>query len=128
MSLYAYLWGIRLFLLLSLCAWVGIVVAVDPEQAGAVGLWLFFTSFFGVILGSLTLSVTALYRRALGTASAAHHLGGAFRQAFLLSLFAVGLVFLQMKGALTWWDGLLLLAAVLLLELTYRKLATPQGV
>ncbi|MBP9728264.1 MAG: hypothetical protein KBD27_02700, partial [Candidatus Moranbacteria bacterium] len=89
MSLYAYLWGIRLFLLLSLCAWIGIVLAVDPYQAGVVGTGLFFVSLFGTILGSMVLLVTWVYRKALGALGATHHLGRAFRQAFLLSLFLI---------------------------------------
>ncbi len=122
MSLYAYLWGIRLFLLLSFSAWIAIIIAVEPYQAGAVGVGLFFVSFFGTVLGSMTLFVTWIYERSLGTASAAHHLGGAFRQAFLLSLFFVSLMFLQMKQWLTWWDGLLVLVVVLLIEFSFRGL------
>lgn len=126
MSLGAYLWGIRLFLLLSLCAWVSIVVAVDPVQSGGVGVWLFYISLFGSVLGAMTLLVTWMYRRALGMVSAAHYLGGAFRQASLLSLLVVGSVYLQMEHWLTWWDGLLLVAVTLLLELTARWLGHSQ--
>lgn len=124
MSLTAYLWGIRLFLLLSLGAFIGIALSVDPYRAGMVGTWLFFVSLFGVILGSMTLVVTWAYRKGLGEASAAHHLGGAFRQAFLLSLFLETIVFFQMERLLTWWDTLLVLAAVLLLEFTFRRIAS----
>ncbi len=121
MSLYVYLWGIRLFLLLSLCAWIGIVLAVDPSQAGTVGTGLFFISLFGTLLGSMVLLVTWVYRRALGVEGATHHLGGAFRQAFLLALFLVLTIFLQMQQLLTWWDDLLLLSAILLIEFTARR-------
>lgn len=122
MSLSAYLWGIRLFVLLSLAAWLGIVFAIDPEQAGPVGIVLFFISLSALFLSSLTLFMTWVYRRALGATSAAHHLGGAFRQALLLSLFLVTLVFFQMKQMLIWWDVLLLLALMLLIEFSSRHL------
>lgn len=122
MSLSAYLWGIRLFTLLSFCAWLGIVIAVDPSQSGKVGLVLFFSSLFAVLLGVMTLFVTWMYRLGLGIASAAHHLGGAFRQAFLLSLFFLGLVFFQMERVLLWWDALLLLVVILLFEFSFRRL------
>jgi hypothetical protein len=121
MSLSAYLWGIRLFLLLSVCAWVSIVIAVDPSRAGKVGMGLFLLSLFGVILGIMVLSVTWVYRRALGVVGATHHLGGAFRQASFLSLFGIVMVFLHMEQLLTWWDSLLLLAVILLLEFTARR-------
>lgn len=126
MSLGAYLWGIRLFLLLSLCAWVGIVMAVDPYQSGNAGLGLFFGSLFGALLGAMILFVMWIYRQALGAAGAAHHLGGAFRQALLLTLLLVGLVYFQMERMLTWWDGLLLLTAILLLEFTARRFGRSQ--
>ena len=120
MSLRAYLWGIRLFLLLSFSAWIAIIIAVEPYQAGAIGRGLFFVSFFGTVLGFMTLLVTWVYEKSLGGVSTAHHLGGAFRQAFFLSFFLVLLVFLQMKQALTWWDSLLALAAILLIEFSFR--------
>ena len=122
MSFSAYLWGIRLFTLLSFLAWWGIVVLVDPTQSGMMGVSLFFTSLFAFILGVMTLLLTMLYRRVLGVVSATHHLGGAFRQAFLLSMCFVGLVFFQKEQMLTWWDALLLLAATLLIEFSLRKI------
>lgn len=122
MSLSAYLWGIRLFTLLSFLAWWGIIVLVDPTQSGLTGMSLFFTSLFAFVLGVMTLLLTLLYRRVLGVVSATHHLGGAFRQAFLLSMCFVGLVFFQKEQMLTWWDALLLLAATLLIEFSLRKI------
>ena len=122
MSLSAYLWGIRLFTLLSLFAWLGILLSVDPRLAGTAGTALFFISLFALILGCMTLLVTWVYRKAIGETSAAHHLGIAFRQAFLLALFCALIVFFQFKQILTWWDSLLLLAAVLLVEFSLRKL------
>lgn len=121
MSLSAYLWGIRLFTLLAFSSWVGIVFAVDPEHSGVAGVGLFFMSLFAMLLGFMTLFVTWVYRKGLGGASAAHHLGGAFRQAFLLTLYAVGIVFFQYERILTWWDSLLFLAAVLLVEFSIRR-------
>ncbi|MFZ3032117.1 MAG: hypothetical protein WA082_03710 [Candidatus Moraniibacteriota bacterium] len=122
MSLSVYLWGICFFTLLSFSAWLGIVIVVDPTQAGGVGVGLFFTSLFAFLLGMMTLCVTWIYRQALGAASAAHHLGGIFRQALLLALFFLGVVFFQMERILTWWDTLLLLAAILLIEFSFRQI------
>jgi hypothetical protein len=122
MSFHAYLWGVRLLTLLSFSAWIGILFAVDPERNGMVGVVLFFTSFFAMTLGILTLSVTWTYRKALGDAVAAHHSGGAFRQAFLLALCGTGMVLLQYLRLLTWWDAALLLVAMLLAELTLRRI------
>jgi uncharacterized membrane-anchored protein len=121
MSLSVYLWGIRLFTLLSFSAWLGIVIAIDPSQAGTLGSSLFFSSLFAFLLGVMTLFMTWAYRQALGEVSAAHHLGGAFRQAFLLTTFFVGIAFFQKQQILTWWDALLLLAATLIIEFSIRR-------
>lgn len=124
MSLTVYLWGVRLITLLSFSAWIGIIVAVDPYEVGQTGMVLFFSSLFATLLGVLTLILTSLYRRALGEVSATHHLGSAFRQAFLLALFGIGLIFFQKERILTWWDGALLLAVLLLIEYSFRKIVS----
>lgn len=124
MSLSAYLWGIRLFTLLAFIAWVGITLAVDPGQSGWVGRGLFFSSLLAFLTGLCTLGVTGAYRRTVGDAGAAQALGGAFRQAFLIAAGLVGAAGLRFGGLLTWWDSLLVLAAILLVELTFRRLLT----
>jgi predicted ABC-type exoprotein transport system permease subunit len=121
MSLSVYLWGIRLFTLFALFAYLGVVIALDPTETGSMGRGLFFVSLFALLTGILTLFVTWTYRKALGDTGAAHHLNSAFRQALLLSLYALGIVFFQYAGLLTWWDALLLLAAVLLVEFSLRR-------
>jgi hypothetical protein len=123
MSLSAYLWGIRLFTLLSFLAFLGVVIALDPEVAGGVGKGLFFISLFAFLTGILTLFVTGVYRKALGDVGAAHNLGSAFRQAFLIALFALGIVFFRYAEILVWWDALLILVAVLIIEFSFRRLS-----
>ena len=60
MSLSVYLWGVRLITLLSFSAWIGIIVAVDPYEAGVTGMVLFFSSLFATLLGVLMLILTSL--------------------------------------------------------------------
>jgi len=117
------MWGIRLFTVLSLSAWLGIVFAIDPRLAGVAGTGLFFISLFAFALGFMTLFVTWVYKKALGETSAAHHLGMAFRQAFLLALCVVLIIFFQFKHILTWWDSMFLLATILLIEFSFRKIS-----
>ncbi|OGI16206.1 MAG: hypothetical protein A3E38_02570 [Candidatus Moranbacteria bacterium RIFCSPHIGHO2_12_FULL_54_9] len=122
MSLSAYLWGIRLFTLFALSAWLGVVILLDPDETGGMGRGLFFISLFAWLIGLFTLGMTWIYRKALGAAGAAHHLSGSFRQAFLLAVYATGLVFFQYARILLWWDALLLFAFVLLIEFSIRRL------
>lgn len=121
MSLSTYLWGIRLFTLFAFFAWLGVVVLLDPEATGGMGVGLLFISLFALLTGLLTLFVTWAYRKALGDKGTAHHLGGAFRQASLLALYVLGIVFFQYGRIFTWWDALLLLAAILLIEFSMRN-------
>jgi FtsH-binding integral membrane protein len=121
MSLSAYLWGIRLFTLFAFFAFFGVIIALDPQETG--GRELFFVSLFALLTGILTLFVTGVYRKALGDVGAAHNLGSAFRQAFLIALFGIGIVFFRYAGILLWWDALLLLAGVLIMEFSFRRLS-----
>lgn len=123
MSFSAYVWGIRLLTLLASGAWIGIVLSIDPKQGGSVGRALFFVSFFAMLLGVVTLSVTWAYRKALGDAGAAHHAGSAFRQALLLAVFIAGSAFLQYLRLLTWWDAALFFAIILAVEFTVRRMS-----
>lgn len=125
MSLSAYLWGIRLFTLFAFFAFLGVVFGIDPEDTGKTGRALFFVSLSAWLIGGWTLFVTWTYRKVLGDESTAHHLGSAFRQAFLLAVYAVGIVFFQYAKILTWWDALLWLALVLLIEFSWRRFLTP---
>lgn len=123
MSLTSYLWGIRLFTLFALFAWIGVVFFLDPGETGSIGIGLFSVSFFALLTGCLTLFVTWVYRKALGETGAAHHLIGAFRQALLLSSYMLGIVLLQYARILTWWDALLWFAVILLIEFSLRRFA-----
>lgn len=127
MSLSFYLWGVRLFTLFALLASLGVVIAIDPEETSNVGRGLFFVSVFAVLMGILTLFVTWTYRKALGESGTAHHLGSAFRQAFLMALYGIGIIFLQYAGILVWWDALLLLAVILLIEFSIRRFFEAKG-
>lgn len=122
MSLTAYVWGIRLFTIASFFAWLGVVLLVDPLQAGAMGRGIFAVSFFIFLVGACTLFVTWAYRKGLGEREAVHHLGGAFRQAMLLAILLFGLLLLQYFQMFVWWVGLLFFAAVLLVEFSCRQL------
>jgi len=121
MSFLAYLWGIRLFTFSALLAWLGVIILLNPEQTGTVGIIIFFVSLLALLTGSFTLLVTWVYRKGLGDKEVGHHLGGAFRQASLLALYVLLIVFFQYAQILIWWDALLLFGAVLLVELSLRR-------
>ncbi|MBI2439063.1 MAG: hypothetical protein HYV45_00440 [Candidatus Moranbacteria bacterium] len=122
MSFTFYLWGIRLFTLLSFFSWMGIIFMLDPEEAGRAGSILFFLSFFTFTIGVMTLFLMYAYRRALGGNGVIEYIGSIFRQATLLGMCCVGGLILQYMRVMTWWSVGLLIATLLLLELSFRRI------
>jgi len=120
MSLSSYLWGIRFFTCVTLFAWLGIVFFLDPNETGIGGAMLFSISLFIFLTGIFLLFAIWLYRIRLGDMGTIHHLSGSFRQAVLLSLYGMGILFFQYTHILLWWDALLLLATLLLIEFSYK--------
>ena len=55
----------------------------------------------------------------LGKESTAVNIGLSFRQGFLLAVLALGVLILQGMRLLVWWDGLLLVVGIFLVELYF---------
>lgn len=119
MTLRSYLWGMRISTVLSIAAWIAVVYNVNPEEAGIVGQILFYLSLFLALAGIFILFLTWLRRKILGSDWAFAHLGMSFRQGILLSALANMLLIFQGFRILTWWDGLLLVAGIFIIELYF---------
>ncbi|NTW15544.1 MAG: hypothetical protein HGA38_04250 [Candidatus Moranbacteria bacterium] len=115
--------GVRFFTVLSLLAWVCVLLFVDPDVTGAPGAALFLGTLFSGLTGSFTLALVAFARRFLGDAGASASFHMLFRQGFILSAYGIILLGLSRAGMLAWWNAGLVLAAALLLEFTARRLA-----
>jgi len=115
--------GVRFFTALSLVAWVSVLLLVDPDVAGVVGVALFLGTMFSFLTGTFTLILVGLARRFLGEASASASFHVLFRQGFILSAYLVSLLGLSRFGILSWWNAALGLAAVLLIEFTVRRVS-----
>ena len=119
MTLKAYIWGIRFVTLLSLVAFVFVINFVDPDAAGLAGKLLFYLSLFFVLSGVFNLLLLWLRRKSVNAENAHVNIGLSFRQGILLACFAIGLLILQSFRVLIWWDGLLLLAGIFIIELYF---------
>jgi hypothetical protein len=118
MTLKSYRWGIRISAILSFAAWALIVWYVDPTKAGLAGLVLFYGSAFLFLSATFILFFTWL--RGSAPSEEAHiYLALSFRQGILMSLLTVCLLVLQQARFLRWWDGLLVVAGFLLIELNF---------
>lgn len=116
MTLKKYLLGMMLSTVFCWISWGMILVYVDPETTGVIGLTAFYVSLFFALIGTLTLA--GFYLRVWFSKNEIlfAHVGPAFRQAIFLSLVLVGSLVLQSFRLLTWWDGALFIASVALLE------------
>lgn len=118
MTLKSYLWGMRISTLLTFIAWCLAVYYIDPEKAGMLEQALFYLTLFLFLTGLFTLFFSFL-RRKISAEDSHLHLGMNFREGALISLLAATLLFFQSENMLVWWSGLLVVAAVLLVELYF---------
>jgi len=119
MTLKAYIWGMRFVTLLSFGVFVLVVNFVDPDSTGLAGKLLIYLSLFFLLSGIFNLMLLWLRRRAVNAETAHSNISLSFRQGTLLSCFAIGLLILQSFRVLIWWDGLLLLAGIFIIELYF---------
>jgi hypothetical protein len=119
MTLKSYLWGMRFSALLSFVAFGLVAGYTDPQSGGLMGTFFFYGTFF-LFLSSLFVLMLSWVRRKMGkNESVLSDLGVSFRQGILLSLLVIALLILQSFRFLTWWDGLLAVAGIFLIELYF---------
>jgi hypothetical protein len=119
MTLRLYLWGLKIGALVSLIGWLVVIFNVDPLKDGPIGLLLFYGSLFLFLATTLIVLFTAARRPADESEADAQYLKTSFRQGMLLA--TLGIIFLVMQSyrMLVWWDGLLVVAGILLVELYF---------
>lgn len=119
MTLKSYIWGMRLVALFSFGALGAVINYVDPEKSGIVGKVLFYLILSFFLSSFFNLFLLWIRKRALGKEAVSLNIGLSFRQGALLAIFVVGLLVLQSMRLLIWWDGLLLLSGIFLVELYF---------
>jgi hypothetical protein len=119
MSLQGYLLGLKMSTLFAFSAWAGVVLYIDPQTAGLFGKSLFFVTLFLWLAGALTLLLTWLQKKIFDDERAAKSLGANMRQSVFIACLALILLTLQYFKVLAFWNGLLVSAAFLLIELYF---------
>jgi len=101
---------------LSLFAWILVLIKLSPYENLGLALSLFFITFF-IALTSL-LTVFGFYFRVwlFKNEIFYRHINIALRQGVFLSLIAVFCLVFQMLRLLTWWSGFLTVLIAVLLE------------
>ncbi len=117
----AYLSTILAASLLSWVSWFVVVYKLSPFSQQSLSLTLFYASLLVALSGTFALLLYFLRVWANKKEIYSAHLNTSLRQGVLLSLMVVvGLGFQRLR-VLTWWDGLLLLAIVLLVEFYFMS-------
>lgn len=80
---------------------------------------LFYLFLFMFIMGMFSLLLFRLRGEVQADDEIRTNAGVSFRQGFFLSLMVLGILILQSFRILVWWDGLLVVGAVLVAELYY---------
>ncbi|MBU1019307.1 MAG: hypothetical protein ABII07_00980 [Patescibacteria group bacterium] len=110
---------IQPLLIASAISWVGwtvVMLKLDPYESTGLALALFFLSL--LIALTCTFSILGFYLRKWITANEANisYINTSIRQGLLLSLCTLICLSFLMLGVLTWWNGLLVVAVIVLLE------------
>lgn len=99
---------------------LGLVVRyINPTKDGILGQTLFYISLFFSVTGMATLFLFWLRRNLSNNEAVYTNVGVSFRQGALIALAVSALMILQSLRLLVWWDGGLVLTAILLIELWF---------
>ena len=116
-----YLTTIFVATFLSWASWLVVYYKLSPFSQPALALSLFYSSLFVALAG--TFALLFYFLRAWLNKKEIYnvHLNTSLRQGVLLSvMIIIGLGFQRLR-VLTWWDGILLLAIVLLIEFYFSS-------
>jgi len=119
MTLKSYIWGMRLITLVSLIALGLVVFYTNPESRDMAGKKFFYLTLFFLLSGIFNLVLLLAREKMMRDGGIMENISLSFRQGMLLSLMAVGILALQSVRALVWWDALLVVAGVFLIELYF---------
>lgn len=125
MSIGAFLWGMRLVMLVGFMGAVGMISSLTPYfdtqslETNYFVVGLFYLFLFMFLMGTFSLLLFRLRGRGETDDEIRTNAGVSFRQGFFLSIMVLGILLLQSFRILVWWDGLLVVGAVLVAELYY---------
>ena len=108
--------------MIFLVSWLFIIFEVDPTTSGWIGLLVFYASLFFTLLGGLFALVVIIRKWRNKDELEYEIVSLSVRQAIFFSLTIVGVLFLQSKRFLTWWNLIILILAVTLLEYLFLSL------
>ncbi len=122
MSLRAYLTFMGLATVLAAATFLIVLFSVDSDTVGMSGLILFYASLFLTIIGLLSL-FGLLVRVALHRHEPLFRLVAvSFRHSVLFGILVVGALALRAVQLITWWNSLIMIAVLTLVEFMFLSL------
>lgn len=121
MSIQRYLILMTFATIVSWSSWAIVLFTIDLDVNRALALFLFFGSLFLALTGTFALAGFLIRSFLLRHEALFEQIGVSFRQAVLLAVLLVGLLILQGQRYLTWWNALLLLLFISLMEFFFRS-------
>lgn len=119
MSLKKYLILMTIACILCWGGWSLVLFLVNPFSAGWIGIVLFYTALF-LGLASLFSIVGFVVRFVIIKHEFAYkHVRTAFRQGLMFSLLVVGALFLQAEKLLVWWNLILMIVLLGVIEYAF---------
>lgn len=106
-------------------AWVMILFQVNPLETNFLGFMIFYLSLFFALLGTFFL-ISFGFRKLINKFSLEYKIvGTSFRQSFFFALLVVAFLFLQGNDLLTWWNMILLIVGIAVLEFFFLSARRP---
>ncbi len=93
-----------------------ILNATEPKKAGMFIFVLFYLVLFAAIMGTVGLLEFRLSLKYKGSEKVKNKIFNSSRHGFMTALVLVGILFMRGIDVLTWWDGSVFVAAILLFE------------
>lgn len=119
MTLKSYLNSMAVATTVAFVGWALVLFYIDPISSGYMGLVLFYTTLFLGLMGFFTLISFSLKRWVSNNEIIFAYVASSFRQGFWLAVIIVGLLIMQAARILNWWDTLLFVGSIALLELYF---------
>ena len=91
----------------------------NPSERNFLSIVLFYLSLCVFLTGLFSLFLFWLRNKTSSDELTQVHMGVSFRQGLFLSIILIVILILQSFRVLTWWDGLLAVGAVLMMELYF---------
>jgi len=121
MTVRTYLAGMAASTIFCFVSWALVVIYVDPVTTNLIGIGLFYLSLFFFLAGLFAIMGFYLRRRIFRNETEFIQAETAFRQGVFLSLVFAATLALQNLRTITWWNILLVILGVSLLELYFAS-------